>query len=304
MRFSILDKYDSMSSRVTTSSITFQCKAKYIPSADGGLRLASVQQFNIPKFRADGYEDVSPRNRPKREKKKEAVYIPDSYNNGTSSSFIELSDDVDLDELCKEMKHRGRAIRRAKVAAMDYILCNADLDMFVTLTYGEDENTDRCDYNECYSVLRNWLSNRVSRKGLKYVAVCERQKKGGIHFHLLCNEEALELLRAKSPYTGKPLFHNGKALYNIADWSAGFSSAECISGEDCRDKVAKYIFKYMSKESFLKLGGRYFLHGGKLLKPKYVLGDTPTELFNGSEIVHEREVELPDGLLWKEWSFI
>ena len=284
------------------SSVYYNCKAKYIPNPDGGLRLASVQQFSIPKFRPSGWED--------REKKTvlnterhEKNYNP--YDDDFESCFEDLPDDVNIDDVVAEMRNTCRAVRRAKLAAMDYILCNPELDIFVTLTYGDNENINRIDYDECYKVLKNWLSNRVSRNRLLYVAVCERQKKGGIHFHILCNSSALSLVRAHSPYTGKPLTHHGKALYNISDWTTGFSSAEYISGDNCRDKVAKYIFKYMSKESFSKIGGRYFLHGGKLKKPVYAYGDNAEEFFHDeAKCVHEREVHITDELIWTEWSFV
>ena len=288
-----------MTSIATTSSTLFQVKAKYIPNSDGSFRLASVQQFSVPKFRPTGWED--------RDKKDIAdrtngatVYNPYDYNDG----FEVLPDDVDLDALVKDMRNTHRATRRAKIAAMDYILCNPELDMFATLTYEQSDSVDRLDYEECYSVLRRWLTNRVTRKGLLYVAVCERQKKGGIHFHLLCNSSALSLARARSPYTNRYLTHIGKPLYNITDWTAGFSSCEFITGDCCRDKVAKYIFKYMSKETFGKIGGRYFLHGGKLKKPRYLYGDVPEEFFDGSDIVNEREVVITDRLVWKEFSFV
>ena len=284
------------------SSVYYNCKAKYIPNPDGGLRLASVQQFSIPKFRPSGWED--------REKKTvlnterhEKNYNP--YDDDFESCFEDLPDDVNIDEVVAEMRNTCRAVRRAKLAAMDYILCNPELDIFVTLTYGDNENINRIDYDECYKVLKNWLSNRVSRNRLLSGAVCERQKKGGIHFHILCNSSALSLVRARSPYTGKPLTHHGKALYNISDWTTGFSSAEYISGDNCRDKVAKYIFKYMSKESFSKIGGRYFLHGGKLKKPVYAYGENSEQFFHDeAKCVHEREVHITDQLIWKEWSFV
>lgn len=284
------------------SSTYYNCKAKYIPNPDGGLRLASVQQFSIPKFRPSGWEDREKKTVLKSERH-EKKYNP--YDDDIESCFEDLPDDVNIDDVVAEMRNTCRAVRRAKLAAMDYILCNPELDIFVTLTYGDNENINRIDYDECYKVLKNWLSNRVSRNRLLYVAVCERQKKGGIHFHLLCNSSALSLERACSLYNGTALTHHGKAVYNISDWTAGFSSAEYITGDNCRDKVAKYIFKYMSKESFSKIGGRYFLHGGKLKKPVYAYGENAEQFFHDeAKLVHEREVHITDDLIWTEWSFV
>ena len=288
-----------MYSPVPVDSTLFKVKAKYIPAPDGGLRLASVQTFSAAKFRPRGWEDRGKKAAPERRRKGDYnLYGANPYN------FDDLPDDADIADIFGEAEASRRATRRAKIAAMDYILCNPDLDVFATLTYGQSDGVDRMDYDACYKVLRSWLNNRVTRRGLKYVAVCERQKKGGIHFHVLCNGAALDLTRARSPYTGKPLTHGRKPLYNISDWTAGYTSAEYISGEDCRDRVAKYIFKYMSKESFSKIGGRYFLHGGKMVTPVYAYGDAPEEFFDGTECRHERTIEIADGLAWTEYSFV
>lgn len=288
-----------MYSAPSVESTLYKAKAKYIPDGRGGLRLASVQCFSAAKFRPTGWEDRG--ERAKRERTRKSDY--NAYAD-KPDAWEDLTDEVALDEYFGVAGASRRAIRRAKVAAMDYILCNPELDMFATLTYGQSDDTDRTNYDECYKVLRAWLNNRVTRRGLKYVAVCERQKLGGIHFHLLCNAAALQLVGATSPYTGLALTHGDKRLYNIGDWTAGFSSAEYITGDDCRDKVAKYIFKYMSKDSFAKIGGRYFLHGGKLAAPVYAYGDTLTEFDNGTAATYERTVELDGGLVWSETSYV
>ena len=203
-----------------------------------------------------------------------------------------------------------RATRRARKNAFDMIMCNRDLDTFATFTYAPDAVDDKQSYTECYRYLSTWLRNRVQRNDLKYVCVPERTKAGDIHFHGIMNSTALKLSPALSPYTGRPLTHNGKRLYNITDWTRGFTSAELITKLDAtsdeRAAVSKYIFKYMGKQAGQKIGGRYCLIGGVLKKPIYVYGENPDEFLTDAErsaAGYKNHVELSSGLVYDEWSF-
>lgn len=147
-----------------------------------------------------------------------------------------------------------RATRRARKNAFDMIMCNHDLDTFATFTYSPDAVDDKASYDECYKYLNTWLSNRVQRRGLMYVCVPERTKRGDIHFHAIMNSSALNLEAAYSPKTGRQLTHHGNPLYNVTDWKRGFTSAELIhqraDGENEREAVSKYIFKYMGNSTW------------------------------------------------------
>lgn len=198
-----------------------------------------------------------------------------------------------------------RATRRAKIAAFDKILCNPDLDTFATFTYAPDFITDKADWGDCYEYLKTWLSNRVQRHGLKYVIVPERHKSGAIHFHGILNSEALHMERAISPKSGRPLSHKGNPLFNITDWRGGFTSAEIIKGSrEDRAKVAKYIFKYMGKQTGAKIGGRYMLSGGDLILPTYVYDQSVDTFLGDVAPVYDREVDLGERGKYFEFSFI
>lgn len=273
----------------TEQEVSFCARAIYYPTVDGGYKLARVQQFNSPRFREKGWEA---------RKKERAFYVGEAVEDveeGREASTLDVE----------------RATRRARKNAFDLIMCNHDLDTFVTFTYSPDEVTDKANYDECFKYLNSWLSNRVQRKGLKYVCVPERTKRGDIHFHAIMNGGALQLGAAISPKTGRPLTHNGKPLYNVTDWKRGFTTAEYITqreaGEDERAGVAKYIFKYMGKQAGQKIGGRYVLIGGALARPVVVHGDSASEFLSEGMPRYQNHKELTvegSAVVYDEWSFI
>lgn len=275
---------------VSDSLCKFYSRAKYVPDREGKLRLASIQYMTRPVYGESGFEEVR----------------PDTQTSGGIAAHAKdanASERSEVDAFASYM----RSARRAKIGAFDAILCNHDLDTFATITYAPDSVKDRCSYDDCYNILRPWLSNRVQRRGLKYILCPERHKSGGIHMHMICNSEALQIIRARNAHTGRVMSHNGNPLYNLSDWTAGFSSAEIIrDGDGDREAVAKYIFKYMGKQMGQKIGGRYFLHGGDLVGPSYLFANDPKELGDLSTAKHYKIVDnIGDtGLCFQEWSFI
>lgn len=271
---------------LSDNALKYCCRAKYYPNIDGSLRLASIQTFNIPMFRPAGWE-----NRKKKNK-----------------CSISFGDDEVVNSPVDNSADRERATRRAKKNAFDIIMCNHDLDLFATFTYSPERVGDKADYDECYEYLRGWLSNRVQRNGLKYVCVPERTKIGDIHFHAIMNSTALKLAPAVSPKTGRLLTKKGKTLFNVSDWKRGFSSAEKITAQgaddEARVKVSKYIFKYMGKQSCQKIGGRYVLIGGDIVKPVYAYGDAPSEFLNGQKPTFQPNPCVIGDVVYTELGFI
>lgn len=264
----------------------YTTRAVYFPSPDG-LKLARVEAFNVPRFRPLGWEDE----RSTAARKDE----------GAQAREDAASEDAD-----KNRPNCQRAIRRAKTNAFDAIMCNPDIDLFATLTYSPEQVEDKADYNECYRYLNTFFSNRVQRRGLKYICAPERTKKGDVHFHFLCNSTAMKLVEAVSPKTGRVLTHGKKILYNLPEWTRGFSSAEYITeGGENRDAVAKYIFKYIGKDAENKVGGRYLLTGGELARPVYAYGDSPTEFIQEGVEKYHKTVLLEDaGIKYDCYSMI
>lgn len=185
---------------------------------------------------------------------------------------VKWDPDADENEVSDKSDNIRRAVNRAKVRAFDFIMCNPDLDAFATLTV-DPERCDRTDWAAIYKPLREWLTNRVTRKGLKYILCPEYHKDGeAIHAHMLCNSSALAYEAARTP-GGRLCYRKGKPVYNLTDWRLGFSTMQTIPAGDSREAVAKYVFKYMGKQAGEMIGGRYFLHGGDLRAPHYEYAD-------------------------------
>lgn len=158
--------------------------------------------------------------------------------------------------------------RRAYKKVFDYAICNEQVfDLFITLTL-DQERIDRYDMEKIYPKLKNFLSNRVERKGLKYIIVPELHKDGAVHFHGLINSSAVQLKDSGKRVWDRKSLSYGKTIYNVTDWKLGFTTACKLTGD--YENVCKYITKYVTKQTEGGLiGGRYYYHGGDLEGPHY-----------------------------------
>ncbi len=233
---------------IGVSSENIVCKnarSKSFIDADGNIVLYSVSVSSRPIFREDGWEPFDG---------SETVRVTDP---DTEHKESDVADNI------------ARSARRAQRACFDICICN-DFEAFTTLTFSP-EFVDRSSYAEVYHKLKTWLSNRVERRGLRYICVPELHKnKQGIHFHLLSNI-AFDIVDSGHKRYGKP-------VYNVSDWKWGFSTCLMTTGEKSRVKVSKYIMKYMRKNFGAKVGGRFYLSGGSLARPIIELGNTADEL--------------------------
>lgn len=172
-----------------------------------------------------------------------------------------------------------RARKRAVKRLRDLIECN-DWDYFVTLTL-DGELIDRGDYNAVIRRVNTYLGNRVRRSSWRYVGVVEYHKDHrGIHFHFLVSGDVrvVDSGCVIRPSGGRPVkrstayrqgFLDGdlKTVYNVCDWSLGFSTAIKVYGNP--RALARYVGKYLTKSEGDKIGGRWFYHGGDLNEPEY-----------------------------------
>ena len=243
---------------VSVSEGLFNCRIKYYPDESGQLypveKMVSAEKL----FNPYGLERID----------------NDYHTKHNSDSCVET--DIKSSESSSD-----RAVVRARSKVLDLIRCNCDFRYFCTLTFNDDI-VKRDDYSSVLKKFSQWCDNRVRRCGLKYVAVIERHKKSnGLHFHLLAND-VLRLCDSGTvtvPGKKKPVkvstadrykvpMADRKTVYNIADWSYGFSTAIEITGDPQRIKVSAYLQKYLTKEGE-KVGGRWYYSGGDLARPVY-----------------------------------
>lgn len=122
-------------------------------------------------------------------------------------------------------------------------------DKFLTLTFNNDNNFDINDIPACNDKYTLFI-RRLARefKGLKYITVLEFQKRGAVHYHILCN----------IPYIEK------EKLAEI--WGHGFIF---INEVQAANHIIRYISKYMAKyaeDKRFEKHRRYFC-STKLLRP-------------------------------------
>lgn len=235
---------DGQGHLLTKSQALYNCRKKFIKGD-----LVEVMICSAPIFNGDGLEPLKQERSPARR-----AGSPDPAN-------------------------IARARRRAVKKLNDLIVCN-DWSYFVTVTLDGDK-VDRGDYDTVIKKVNTYLDNRVRRHGWKYVGVVEYHKnKKGIHFHFLVDgdlslvdsgcvliphhKRPVRISTAKKKGVPPELW---KTVYNLTDWSLGFSTAIAVYGD--RKALANYVGKYLTKSECNKIGGRWFYHGGALLTPDY-----------------------------------
>lgn len=224
-------------------------RLKVYPDGSAELMAASRAIFGTA-----GWEDSSKDNKPS--------------SPGTRGKNGEQPDAADVE----------RARRRAAATVRDLCRCNR-MAYFVTLTLSP-EQIDRYDIAAVLRKMRSWLDNRVRRNGLVYILIPEHHKDGAIHWHGFFNDADVGMVdsgtvkpatggRPKRPRSAKQrqawLDAGGQIVYNIADWSLGFSTAIPLYGD--YDAAIAYTCKYIAKGG-CKIGGRWYYSGGKLLRPE------------------------------------
>ena len=214
---------------------------------------------------------------------------------------------------------RKASLRRARRKIFDYSICNP-FDCFVTLTL-DKTLIDRGDYSVVIKRLSTYLDNRVRRQGLIYLGVPELHQNGGIHFHFLMNSSALRLTDSgtvsvegrKKPIkiatANRQHIPDDKrhTVYNVEDWKLGFSTAIMTYGD--RGAVSRYISKELNKVvqksvdkggNIEKIGGRWYLSGGKLRKPIVKLSNSNYDAVDGETYSYDCPVADLKVFMFKE----
>ena len=150
-----------------------------------------------------------------------------------------------------------RSMRRARAKLRRLALANG-FEYFVTLTL-DPARIDRYDGAAVTKALGRWCDNMVRRHGLRYILVPERHKDGAFHFHGFMAGDGLV-----ATDSGHQI--GGRAVYNLPQWTLGFSTAQTLYG-DYAAAVA-YCCKYIGKQEGQRPLGRWYYSGGSLREPQ------------------------------------
>lgn len=157
------------------------------------------------------------------------------------------------------------SINRTKQAIYSYALSN-EWQYFCTFTFNP-RLVLSSDFEECVRAFSKWLQVVHQRvcPDIVYLVVPEyHSDKKKFHFHcLMSNIEGLLLVDS-----GKR--SNDRILYNIYNYTLGFSTAVKIDNEEfSQEKICNYMLKYITKDlvSLSKGKKRYWISKNTIKKP-------------------------------------
>lgn len=150
-----------------------------------------------------------------------------------------------------------RNIIRSKLECQRLAKANMpDWETFITLTF-EENITNVESANKRFKYFIDKV--RRVKKDFKYLCITEFQKRGAIHYHMLCNVSINDetLIYAQE---------NNKKFKHIKYWIDGFTSVEQLKNDP--KKVIGYISKYMTKDIDNRLfSHRRYFYSTNLNKP-------------------------------------
>lgn len=166
-------------------------------------------------------------------------------------------------------------------------------EWFITLTFDRTK-TDASDYDTVVGKLTQYLNNFQKRKcpAMKYLIVPELHADGEhYHFHgLLSDCDGLHF-----SYSGHNDRKSGKPIFNIKDWTLGFTTATRVQDTG---KVSSYITKYMTKSTvkYLKNKKRYYAsHNINIVEPEYMVEDEEEfQRLYADRITYCKTVDIPE----------
>jgi hypothetical protein len=197
--------------------------------------------------------------------------------------------------LPKKIKHTKEAIREKRKSSVNrtrteirrLVNSNPQLNKFLTLTFGW-EMFDLEKANRLFNTYIRRMNKHFPN--FQYIAIVEFQKRGAVHYHLLCN---LKYVPAKK-------------LEDI--WQHGFINIKRI---DRVTNMGAYICKYLHKDMFDKrmFRKKKFFRSQDLNKSAEIVGDN-AEFFMEEGIsklhldyTHEFENEHRGKILYKQYHY-
>lgn len=164
----------------------------------------------------------------------------------------------------EQLKIRDDNVRRSRQKIRRLINSNQDLVKFMTLTFRRNVTTLE-EGNKYFDIFIKRLKRQYP--DFKYLCVPEFQKRGAVHYHLLCSLP----------------FITSEKLNNI--WTHGFAFIRKV---DNVDNMGAYVCKYLGKANFDKryFKKKKFFYSNNLLQPlvvdnsddvSFVLNNLPVE---------------------------
>lgn len=163
---------------------------------------------------------------------------------------------------------RQDSLTRSYALLIDYAIQNArHFKTFITLTF-KDNVTDLDLANKKF----NEAMKRIKRiyNDFMYLGVPEFQKRGAVHYHIMTNLTIKDTKVIQEQ-------HGQKGMYNIKQWSHGFTSVFNLELTDDKFSISAYLTKYFYKDIDNRLLGRKkILKSNNVEKPneKYLSENT------------------------------
>lgn len=181
--------------------------------------------------------------------------------------------------------------RRARAKVRDIALLNPFSYMFTWTLNGE--LVDRYDPVEVYKKVRAFLSNATQRKGFRYVCIPEYhtqkvgEEKPALHLHGLCTLGDVAIAPARLPSGDQRVDKHGRPIFNMTDWSWGFST--CVPLDDNYERAVNYVTKYITKCD-AKIFGKWYLSSRALRKAPDIISieRVPFDQFRDQEKIDSR----------------
>lgn len=155
----------------------------------------------------------------------------------------------------KKLESRGRSNIRARNELRRLALSNFNnKSKFLTLTF--KENMD--NLTETNALFKGFMRKlRKEQKDLKYLAVIEFQKRGAVHYHLLCNLKYMRVNKIRAHW--RDIVGEG----NID-----------LQRIDHVDNIGAYVIKYMTKADAdpRLIGKKMYQTSRNLEKPRELVG--------------------------------
>lgn len=196
------------------------------------------------------------------------------------STKLELSAEDRTLERRKQSTREARNLTR-RLALMNF----GNKDKFITLTYKENmQDLDQAD-KEFKDFIKRF-KYQMNIEKLNYIAVREYQKRGAIHYHLICDWEQEMATEDEIRHYERVL---GTGKWGKGIWRGGFVDIKPI---DHVDNIGAYIIKYMTKNLAIELykGKKLYLCSKGLKRPLEYKGIEADALYAAYNLGQKKEV--------------